>query len=297
MYNTEYIPQWEQYTRNIFWSVALTNLIGFVSTIFFLIHILPLAATLVGSSFSHNTSAAEAELSQFGAVFLLMKALVLAGYVGYIMGLSRFASIQPDEEGAQAVSRVRTGLIVVCTTSVLYYFLPWLMQAADATLFLVVCLALWVADIVGYSLMMVGYKRLKQSPYYNEKAAQGAENLRYAALCGIRLVVLPVVTLCIVVLILFMTYHSAQSSAMEMQLTGANLSSLDSFTGTIAQIASLFRTGGLLLVLVAITAAVLAACWGFAALAKPILGWSCIRSGYLVEPAEETETEETETEE
>ena len=113
----------------------------------------------IESSF-YDDCAAEEAFSQFTIAFIVMKVLVLAGYVGYIMGLAGFASVQPDEE-----------------------------------------------------------------------AAMGAENLRYGAVCGIRMLVLPVVTLLLVALIILMTAHSAASSASHLNMTGVNFQSFDSLSG------------------------------------------------------------------
>lgn len=284
MDNNEYLPMWEQHTRSIFWSVALANLVGFVCTVFVVIHILPLMFSAIESSF-YDDCAAEEAFSQFTIAFIVMKVLVLAGYVGYIMGLAGFASVQPDEEAAAAVRSARMGVIILTVTSVLYFTIPSLAHEGT-TVGLVAFLVLWVADIVGYSLMRAGFKHLSLRPDFSEQAVLGAENLRYGAVCGIRMLVLPVVTLLLVALIILMTAHSAASSASHLNMTGVNFQSFDSLTGTIAQLASLFQSGGFFLMVVAVTAFILSLCWGFSALAKPIVGWSRIRSGYLVEPAE-----------
>lgn len=289
MYNTDYLPKWEKHSRTTFWGVTTAQLVGFISTVFFIIYIGPMiVVSIMSSLFSNNIY--DKVLSELGAAYVLMKLIVLVGSIVYAKSLGGFAAVQADEETKSSIRRVRTGVIIQIVTSILIYVSPNLLRNSLEA-FLIFLAILWIADIVAYVLMAKGFGVLQEHTSYSPKARQGAGNLRYAAVCGVRLLVLPVVTLLLAFIIVLSSMGGAGYTAQNIHVTGMNYSSLDSVTSGFSGISTIIQTGGYMLLFILIVAAMLAVCWSIPVLACPIIGWSRLRCGYL-EALDDSDTEE-----
>ena len=292
MYNTDYLPKWEKHSRTAFWGVTTAQLVGFISTVFFIIYIGPMiVVSIMSSLFSNNIY--DKVLSELGGAYVLMKLIVLVGSIVYAKSLGGFADVQADEETKSAILRVRTGVIIQIVTSVLMYLSPIFLNISIEAFF-VYYFFLWIADIVACVLIAKGFGILREHTSYSLKARQGARNLRYAAVCGVRLLVLPVVTVLLALIIVLSSIGGAGYTAQNVHVTGMNYASFDSVTSGINGISTIIQTGGYLLLFTLIVATVLAVCWSIPALIYPIIGWSRLRCGYLESP-DDNDTEEIAT--
>lgn len=289
MYNTDYLPKWDKHSRAAFWGVTTAQLAGFFSTALFIIYVCPtLVMVIVSSLFSNNGF--DDALSESGGTYLFLKLIALVGTIVYAMSLGGFADVQADEEAKSAIRRVRTGVIIQIVTTVLMYLSFSLLNIGIEAL-LAFFFLLWIADIVAYVLIAKGFGVLREHTGYSPKAKQGAEDLRYAAVCGVRLLVLPAVTALLAVIIVLGSVGGAGYTAQNVQVTGVNLASFDSLTSGISSISAIIQIGGHMLLFILVVAAVLAVWWSIPALVCPVIGWSRLRCGYLETP-DDNETEE-----
>lgn len=276
--------EWEHYAVKNFWFVTTAHLIGYICVVFFTIHALPFIVTVVASAF--NDSNPDNAIMGFTGALILMSLIVFGCNIGYAVSLSGFATVQPDDTAAESVRRVRTGIWILIAIFVLWWLGIYVTKFGGNTV-LVYYLLLWVAAIVGYVYVIRGYGELMSHDGLNVNARRGARNLRYAAVCSLRLVVLPAVILFIIGYIVLSSAGYAYHTANGMGDGINGFAALSRLGSSISDIITFIQTGGKLIVIVTFVALVLAIWWSIPAFFYPIIGWGRLRSGHAIEPTDE----------
>ncbi len=92
---------------------------------------------------------------------------VAAGYVLYVMGLGKLGTILKDRD-SKAIGQVRIGAIILIAASICDIFLP--------------SIIIWIAELIAYILMFMGFSALKKSTVIDAEAVKGFGKLNTAIL-------------------------------------------------------------------------------------------------------------------
>ncbi|MCR5679111.1 MAG: hypothetical protein K6G08_02730 [Prevotella sp.] len=199
---------------------------------------------------------------------------------GYLLKVRAFADVQPCDDDAAALRLVGHGLTALIAGMVLMRVTTAFVK--DVNTFFYLMLATWLTMIVGCFMMKNGYRRLRNSDSMSPMAKKGAENLRYAAVCNIRLLIAPVIMLIGQAIIMLFTLTKIQG-----HLEGIGEFDLDTLEKPInAILASIevLKSGFNVLMLFTLVALLLMFIWFVFAQVKPLMGWHRLKKGM---PAEE----------
>lgn len=263
--NDRQISKWKSSTRLIFWSTILISFAGIVSTIYdylsYIANIVRLASNMMSKALSSfgGSNAPQIDMSEFVEWGFSSKGLVVIGYILYLWGLTAFASIQRLEDTAQQVRKVRTAAILLIIVFILDIIFDVLSLIPFTGWFF--SLIIWIMTLCCFYKMKHAFEGLMQAEDINDRAKRGARNLRYAAACEIRLRWLPLVTGIIVIVIIGMAVMMMTSSK------------------SLEAVGSLFKIAGGTIMVVCVTAGIIALCAMFCAFWWPIMGWYRVMKG------------------
>lgn len=188
---------WKESTQKIFWGVIVIAVAGIFSVLYdyvsYGVSIFEFVAQYLPAN---NSSGLDAFFTSIHTLGFLAKLSVVIGYVLYLMGLTRFAAMQTNTAAALNIQKVRTAVIIlICCFAAsavfgILFSIPFL-----GTL---LSLAVWVATLVAYFKMRNAFGVLTASPAFSPASQKGARKLRYAALCNIRLMLMPIVVALII---------------------------------------------------------------------------------------------------
>lgn len=213
----------------------------------------------------------------------------IIGYVLYFVGLTAFAQIQQTANAARYVYKARTALIVLLITSIVGTV--FMFVAGIPFIGLLFAFVIWLLYVIGYFIMKGAYDGLMHCDDFSGIAKLGAKNVRYAAVCMLRLLFAPIVLFFLsIVLILG---------------SGVSITHIIAMAANLEQLAQ--NLGWLILVLIVINFIILCfmLAWSFCALIWPMMGWYRIKNGgpadvmIIIEedvPADDTEAKSEEEE-
>ena len=261
---------WKESTQKIFWGVIVIAVAGIFSTIYdylsYGVSLFEMASKIIPTDFLPGLGLA---LGGFKLTGGLAKTAVVAGYVFYLLGLSQFAAIQSNSLAALNIQKVRKAVIIlICcfAASVLFGILLKIPFVG-----IIINLAIWAATLVSYFYMKNAFGVLMVNPAFSDQSKVGAQKLRFAAVCNIRLMLLPLMTLGAFLVIGLITFLLLQSGALEGAFKFAGI------------------VGGIVLAVTIICALV----FMVIALIYPFIGWYKIMKGG---PGEDTLTDAAEIE-
>ena len=271
METTNYLnSKWKSSTKKVFWSIILISFAGIFSTIYdylsYVANLIQMTSGMLSKLGSLGSDIPQIDLEGFVNWGFSSKGLVVIGYILYLWGLTAFASILQVEETARQIRKVRTAAILLALTFLLEIvfgflsiipFTEWIFK-----------LIIWIMTLCCFYKMKHAYEKLMQADDFNERARRGARNLRYAAVCEIRLKWLPLITS--IILVLIVAYCT---------ILMTSTTSLDG----VKKVASVLAIFVLIILLVV---GIVAVCAMFCAFWWPIVGWYRIKTG---EPVEELE--------
>ena len=265
---------WKESTQKIFWGVIVIAVAGIINVLYDYVSYGVFIFELVAKYLPSGNSGLQTFFTSIHTLGFLAKAAVVVGYVLYLLGLTRFAAMQSDTDAATNIQKVRTAVIIlICCFAAgavfgILFSIPFL-----GTL---ISLAVWVATLVAYFKMKNAFGVLMTSPAFSAASQTGAKKLRYAAVCNIRLMLMPIVVALIFGLLALIAFASLKGSSNPTWL---------------------LYVGGFVGIAVIICALV----FMFFALVYPFIGWYQIMNGgpgddsLAVVPTEavaETKTEE-----
>ena len=281
--NGQVTPAWEGSVNKIFWGViiisfsGLFNIVGdFLSFIAGLIELLgnflyfipPLSklAVLIDQNWAKGIMSA----------VIMIKGMIVVGYFLYLWGLSSFAKIQRLSMTSKWVYNVRGAGVMLIIGFVLDYIVAKMSIVPGVGFMLKI--VVWIFFLICYYRLRNAFDGLMEASDLSSRSQRGARNLRYAAVCEIRLRWLPL-QLAGIFLVLFFILGGYISNASSLQ-DGANyISFLSGLTG-----------------LVLVASGIFALCAMFCAFWWPILGWFKIKTGgYVVVPSSVVEESPVET--
>jgi hypothetical protein len=257
---------WKESTQKIFWGVIVIAIAGIVNVLYDYVSYGVSIFEFVAKYLPSNNNGLGAFFTSIRTLGFFAKAAVVVGYVLYLVGLTRFAAMQTNTAAAQNIQKVRTAVIIlICCFAAsaifgILFSIPFL-----GTL---ISLVVWIATLVAYFKMRNAFDVLMTSPAFSPASQKGAKKLRYAALCNIRLMLMPIVVALIFGLLALMAVAVLKGNS---DPTGFLY--VGGFVGAAAIICALV--------------------FMFFALVYPFIGWYQIMNGG---PGEDTLTDATEIE-
>lgn len=159
------VQTWREVTKNIYTAVLLFSIASVLSVLFGAFGGLwGTGSDLVSFATSGNLSSGP---NFFEVVEWICVAGMVVGYVLYIMGLGNLGTLLKEQD-SKAIGQVRIGAIILVVASICSIFLPsWIV---------------WIAELVAYIMMFMGFRVLKGSMTLDEKAIRGFSQLYKAML-------------------------------------------------------------------------------------------------------------------
>ena len=182
---------WKESTQKIFWGVIVIAVAGIISVLYDYVSYGVSIFEFVAQYMPGGNSGMQAFFTSIHTLGFLAKLAVMVGYVLYLLGLTRFAALQTNAAAAQNIQKVRTAVIIlICCFATAAVFgvlfsIPFL-----GTL---ISIVVWVATLVAYFKMRNAFQVLMASPALSATSQKGARKLRYAAVCNIWLMLMPIV--------------------------------------------------------------------------------------------------------
>ncbi|MBR1940425.1 MAG: ABC transporter ATP-binding protein [Bacteroidaceae bacterium] len=239
---------WISSSYMVFWSVVVISVGGLFSTIYDSVSWIPI---LLQSALSFmNGESTSPTQSVFYWIGILVKGIIIAGYVFYFIGITDFAKAQQFPNTVRDVYKVRSAVILLLITSIVNFLFSFLRSIP--LLGLLFGLIMFILFLVGYIKMRNAYAGLMNSEDFNDLAKLGAGNLRFAANCRIKLQLLPLIAL-VVMFILVMAMGG---------------------------IGSLYQSL-ILIEVIGVIFAIIILYWAICAYLFPMIGWYRIKSGGL----------------
>lgn len=254
MNNMEMMSAWKESTQKIFWGVIVIAVAGIFNTVY---DYVSLATNVMGQLSGFMPGGMDRGISSFLAALngtgIAVKGAIVVGYLLYLVGLKQFAGIQSNALAAQNILKVRTAVIILISCFVVSVVFGILFKLPGIGL--LITIGVWIATLVAYFKMKNAFGVLMTSPAFSEQSQKGAKKLRFAAVCNIWVMLLPIIAV-ILVALFFLSVVSGMSSG------GRDLDTL-------------MYSGGVLLALMAVCAIILL----IIALINPFIGWYKIMKG------------------
>ncbi len=191
--NIQLLSEWKSSTKKIFWSTILLFFAGVISTIYDYISyaaaIFSMVSGMASSALGSLGRGSLIDMSDFVEWGLSSKGLVIIGYILYIWGLTSFASIQRLEETATQVRKIRAAGIVLAVVVMIDMVFGVLGSIPVLGWFF--RLFVFIMTLYCYYKMKNAAGKLMVAEDFNDRAKRGSRNLRFAAVCEIRLMWLP----------------------------------------------------------------------------------------------------------
>ena len=252
---------WQSTAGRVFWGIVIVA----ISTIF--VNFFDLVAGVIAfiewalrHSQGNDVGFTDTTVFKIGVTAHIVN---IIGYVLYFVGLTSFAQIQQTANAAKYVYKARTALIVLLITSIVGTVFMFVAEIPFIGLFFV--FVIWLLYVIGYFIMKGAYDGLMHCDDFSGIAKLGAKNVRYAAVCMLRLLFAPIVLFFLsIVLILG---------------SGASITHIIAMAANLEQLAQ--NLGWLILVLIVINFIILCfmLAWSFCALIWPMMGWYRIKNG------------------
>lgn len=263
-----YNPLWEANTAKAFWCVLAIAILGLFGGIADTV----LMATAVGQVASEVVGS-DASLPVSGSLVMsvLLKVAMVVVFGLYVWALDGFARVQRRWEDARSVRQVKTAVIIQLICFILMMMIPLLLRISPGVLGL--WIVVWIMALVSCFMMKDGFNNLKQSELLNQKAQLAAENLRYAAVCTLNLLIMPVVVAIILAVIGLLTLGSLDSIIGSFRYSGFGIDTLNSAGNTYNSAVDALQTAKVLGIFVLIASGLLGLYWGVVAFVYPMIGW------------------------
>lgn len=250
----------------------------------------------VGSEFLGGRGGDVEKTKLFIIISGLLLLLTIATQFVYALRIRQFAGIQPDDDEQRLMTKASTGGYVQLAALLLLIATPFIVS--DGTIALPLFFAAWVTAIVGTVMMKNAFKTMGSSDVLDDTGKLGAENLRHASVCQLRLLIMPVVYVLFnaLMLMLFMStlksaWNGAEFNALSLDQLGRSITDFsdraDSSVASLRVIYYLYIIGMAVLTFFTIL-------WALFSLVKPITGWNRIMNGLV--PSEGETEEDTATE-
>ena len=249
---------WKESTQKIFWGVIIIAVAGIFNVLYDYVSYVVGILEFVAEYLPNGNNGLGAFFASIHTLGFTAKLAVVVGYVLYLLGLTRFAAMQTNTAAAQNIQKVRTAVIIlICCFAAgavfgILFSIPFL-----GTL---ISLVVWIATLVAYFKMKNAFNVLMTSLAFSPASQKGAKKLHYAAVCNIRLMLMPIAVALISGLLVLL--------AVAMLKGNSNP-------------AGLLYIGGIVGVAVIICALV----FMFFALVYPFIGWYQIMNGGAGEDA------------
>ena len=254
MNNMEILNTWKESTQKIFWGVIVIAVAGTFNTVYDYVSmvtgVMDQFASLLPGGLDKGMPSFLIGVKGAG---VLVKMAIVVGYVLYLLGLTRFAAIQTDTSASANIMKVRTAVIIlICCFVVSVVFGILFKLPGIGLLFTIV---VWIVTLVAYFKMKNAFGVLMTSPAFSEQSQKGAKKLRFAAVCNIWVMLLPIIAVILVALFFLFVFSGMSSGGRSMD--------------------TIMYSGGVLLALMAVCAIILL----FIALIYPFIGWYKIMKG------------------
>lgn len=260
MEQNELCAEWRSTSERVFFGILVVS----ISSIF--VNIYDAVSDVLGAmqsimSYASYAMGDDVDFSDsiYSKIGIGAKVVLIVGYVLYFIGLTSFAQIQRTEKTSGYVYKARTALILLIISSVFGF------MGSVPLIGFVFKFVKWLLLVIGYIVMRDAYAGLMQSDDFDEAARRGARNVKYAAVCELRLLFLPIM-LILIFFIIFVLFSSSIS------FTGVDSMSLQHM---FASAQGFFY----IICFISIIAMGFALVWGICAFVWPIMGWYRIMCG------------------
>ena len=257
---------WKECTQKIFWGVIVIAVAGIINVLYDYVSYGVSIFEFLAKYLPPNNNGLGVFFTSIHTLGFIAKAAIVVGYVLYLLGLTRFAAMQTNAVAAMNIQKVRTAVIIlICCFAAgaifgILFSIPFIGT--------VISLAVWIATLVAYFKMKNAFGVLMTSPAFSAASQKGAKKLRYAAVCNIRLMLMPIVVALIFGLLAFIAFAFLKGNSNPTWL---------------------LYVGGF----VGVAAIICALVFMFFALVYPFIGWYQIMNGG---PGEDSMTDGAEIE-
>lgn len=264
-YQDQLYSDWRSSAAKVFWGIVLASIFSVFSNIYDMVSWI---GSLSEMAYEHSQTGETSILhSKFFWIGVGAKTLIITGYVLYIVGLTRFAQIQQKESTAHYVYKARTAvilLIITCIISLVFWFVRYIPLIGIFFAFII-----WLMYFITYFIMKHAYDGMMMADDFGGRAKLGAKNVRYAAVCQLRLLFMPLVILLVALLYILL----AGVSAYGMREEFAKMVMYDS---------NVIQGGAMMIlmpaIIMGIIAFICAIIWSICAFIWPMMGWYRIMS-------------------
>lgn len=250
------VNAWKESTQKIFWGVIVIAVAGIFNTVYDYVSIVSGLMSQLANMLPHGVGReVQSFLMAINGVGILVKAIIVVGYVLYLLGLKQFSAIQINTLAAENIEKIRTAVVLLISCFVVsgvFSILPNL-----SVFGLIVSLGVWIATLVAYFMMKKAFGVLMINPAFSPDSQKGARKLRIAAICNIWVMLMPIIAALLAGLFIL-----GGISAIQSRSGGQSMESL-------------MFSGGVLMALLVICAVVLL----IIALIYPFIGWYKIMNG------------------
>jgi hypothetical protein len=159
------VQSWSVVTKGIYTAVLLFSIASiFVGLFEPLGNLWSTGSNIVSFASGGSLSSGPNFFEILNWVFLVA---VAAGYLLYVLGLGKLGTILKEQD-SKAIGQVRIGAIILIAASVCAIFLP--------------SIVIWIAELIGYILMFMGFNVLTKSTAIDALAVKGFGKLKTAVL-------------------------------------------------------------------------------------------------------------------
>lgn len=182
---------WKESTQKIFWGVIVIAVAGIISILYDYVSYGVSIFEFLAKYMPTKNNGMGAFFTSIHTLGFLAKLAVVVGYVFYLLGLTQFAAMQTNADATTNILKVRSAVIIlICCFAAgaifgILFSIPFI-----GTL---ISLVVWVATLVAYFKMRNAFQVLMTSPAFSPASQKGAKKLHYAAVCNIRLMLMPIV--------------------------------------------------------------------------------------------------------
>lgn len=264
-YQEQLYSDWRSSAAKVFWGIVLASIFSVFCNFYDMVSWI---GSLMEMAYEHSqTGETSIYHSKFFWIGVGGKMIIITGYVLYLLGLTQFAQIQQKESTAHYVYKARTSVILLIITSVISLGFGFISYIPFIGIFFVIII--WLMYVITYFIMKHAYDGMMMADDFGGRAKLGAKNVRYAAVCQLRLLFMPLVILLVAVLYVLMAGASIYGMREELaKMAVHSYSSLENG-------AMMFLFPAIIMVIVAIICAII---WAFCAFIWPMMGWYRIMS-------------------
>lgn len=264
-YQEQLYSDWRSSAAKVFWGIVLTSIFAIFCNFY---DMFSWIGTLTEMTYEHSqTGETSIYHSKFFWIGVGGKMIIIIGYVLYIVGLTQFAQIQQKESTAHYVYKARTSvilLIITCIIGIVFWFVKFIPLIGIIFAFII-----WLMYVITYFIMKHAYDGMMMADDFGGRAKLGAKNVRYAAVCQLRLLFMPLVIS--LVALLYILLAGGSMYGMREELAKMAIHNTNSLEGGVL----LIILPAIIMVIIAIICAII---WGICAFIWPMMGWYRIMS-------------------